>query len=239
MARLHARPPPREVRPVRDRAGHEPVSRARSNPPRARAVARDDGGRLAASGGARQAAPREDVGAGRGRTNDAPAPGPVAPRDCVARGPIPGLARGVRAEQCARDRLDACRCFRNERGTNCGALLHSGPRGSQHRRGGGLRTRGASPGCGSGIAPDGCTFSLCRGGRSRRRPCPVAGLARCVLPSRQPRDALLRRGLAAVDLPQGHDERRSRRLVGDHRLPRIAAGPRGSRRGSRATRRRA
>ena len=48
---------------------------------------------------------------------------------------------------------------------------------------------------------------------------------------RRARDALLRRGLASVDLPQGDDGRRARRLGGDHGLARLAARPRGHRRG--------
>ena len=38
-----------------------------------------------------------------------PAARPVAPRRRLARGPVPGVARDLRAEQCARDRLDARR----------------------------------------------------------------------------------------------------------------------------------
>ena len=53
------------------------------------------------------------------------------------------------------------------------------------------------------------------------------------------RDALLRRRLASVDLPEGDDGRRARRLGRDHRLARVAARARGDRRGSRAARRRA
>ncbi len=52
------------------------------------------------------------------------------------------------------------------------------------------------------------------------------------------RDAVLRRRLAAVDLPQGDDGRRSRGLGRDHRLARLAARSRGHRRGPRAARRR-
>ena len=49
---------------------------------------------------------------------------------------------------------------------------------------------------------------------------------------RPARDALLRRRLAAVDLPQGDDRRRSRRLGGDHRLARLATRVGGHRRGT-------
>ena len=56
---------------------------------------------------------------------------------------------------------------------------------------------------------------------------------------RPPRDALLRRGLASLDLPQGDDRRRRRRLGGDHRLARLAPRTCRHRRGSCAARRRA
>src|ERR1700752_4745930 len=49
--------------------------------------------------------------------------------------------------------------------------------------------------------------------------------------NRLARDALLRRRLASVDLPQGDDGRRARRLGGDHGLARVAPWPGGGRRG--------
>ena len=90
------------------------------------------GGRLDPRRRAGQAAPREDVGR-RGR-DDASAARPVAPRGAVARQPVPGAARGVRAEQRARDRVDARVA---EEGTLGGrtsdAVLHGGRGGIQHR----------------------------------------------------------------------------------------------------------
>ena len=56
--------------------------------------------------------------------------------------------------------------------------------------------------------------------------------------NRLARDALLRRRLASVDLPQGDDGRRARRLGGDHRLARVASRSRRDRRGPLAARRR-
>ena len=47
---------------------------------------------------------------------------------------------------------------------------------------------------------------------------------------REPRNPVLRRGLAAVDLPQGDRRRRLGRLGRDHGLTRVAAGARGDRR---------
>ena len=75
-----------------------------------------------------------------------------------------------------------------------------------------------------------------------RRRCPESTASNLrILPrneGRAARDALLRRRLASVDLPQGHDGRRRRRLGRDHRLARLAARPRRHRRGPRAARRR-
>ena len=95
------------------------------------------GGRLDPRRRARQTAPGEDVG-GR-RKDDAAAARPIAPRRRLARGPVPGAARDLRAEQRARDCLDARRLAdRDARGACRRAVLHARPRGLQHRRRGGL-----------------------------------------------------------------------------------------------------
>ena len=105
--RLDAAAARRALRPLRDRPGDEPVSRAGDDPEGARAAPRDAGRRLDPGRRARQAAPREDVGARRGGSTDATAARPVAPRRRLACGAVPGPARDLRAEQRPRDRLDA------------------------------------------------------------------------------------------------------------------------------------
>ena len=59
--------------------------------------------------------PGQDVGARRARALDAPAARPVAPRGRLARGPVPRAAARLRAEQRARDRVDARRRRRRGR----------------------------------------------------------------------------------------------------------------------------
>src|SRR5580765_6578871 len=76
-----------------------------------------------------------------------------------------------------------------------------------------------------------------------RRRCPESTASNLrILPrdeSRADRDALLRRGLASLDLPQGHHRRRRRRLGRDHGFARLAARAGRHRRGSRPAGRRA
>ena len=60
-------------------------------------------------------------------------------------GPVPGAAARLRAEQRARDRVDARRRGdRHARGADARAVLHRGLRGPQHRRRGRLREGGAA-----------------------------------------------------------------------------------------------
>src|SRR5205823_5324375 len=84
---------------------------------------------------------------------DAAAARPVTSRCRVARGPIPGAPRGLRAEQRARDRMDARRVRnRNARGPHGCAVLHDGVRRLQHRRRGRLGARANARTVGSGHA---------------------------------------------------------------------------------------
>ena len=224
VARVHARAPVRALRALRADPRDEPVPRARRRAARARAAARDARGGLAPRRRAREAAPGEDVAARRRRPHDDAAPRPVAARRRLARGPVPGASGGVRPEQRARDRVDARRDGDgNARGERARALPDA--RGSRASTSTTRRT-GSAP---SGSSPPG------------RHRCPRSGALRMlsVRENRVARDPVLRRGLASVDLPQGDHRRRARRLGRDHRLARVAARPRGDRRGSRAARRRA
>ncbi len=207
--RVDAAPARRALRPVRDRARDEPLPRAGRDPPRARPAARDARGRLDPRRRARQAASGEDVGGRRGRPPDAAAARPVAPRRRLACRAVPGAAAGLRAEQRARDRVDARRRGdRYPRGARARAVLH--------RR----ATRGS-------------TSTTRRTSRGRSSSSPTAGRnswpsrASRILAGREARlarDAVLRRRLAAVALRQGDDGRRARRLVGGDRLSRVADG---------------
>ena len=95
-------------------------------------------------------------------------------------------------------------------------------RGLQRRRRGGLGARRAARRGRRGDAARGRAATVCSGIVK------VASLE----------TLYLRRRLASVDLPQGDDRRRARRLGRDHRLARLAARARRDRRGSRAARRR-
>ena len=154
-----------------------------------------------------------------GRTM-APAARPVPARRRVARRPVPGAAARLPPEQRARDRVDARRDGDGHpRRPSAGAVPHRGPGGLQRRRRGGLAAGGGARRVGRGhahrgsIAPRTHILTAHEGGDSR--------------------DAVLRRRLAAVDLPQGDHGRRARRLERGDRLARLAARPLRHRRGSR------
>ncbi len=104
--RVHAGAAARAVRPLRHRQGDEPLSRPGCRAARPRAAPRHAGGRLCARSRAREAAPGEDVAAGRRRPHDDAAARPVSSRRGVARRPVPGAAARLSPEQCARDRVD-------------------------------------------------------------------------------------------------------------------------------------
>ena len=224
VALVHARAPRRAVRPVRARPGDQSVPRPRCRAARSRAAPGDARGRLAPRGRAREAAPGEDVAGLRRRPHDdrrcsisptSTSPGMRAStRHCPRSTSRTARSRSPGRASCRRRGRARARCSR--RSSRAGSRAST----STTRRTGSART-GSS--------------------RAGRRRCPRSDGHR-ILPQREgrlSRDALLRRRLASLDLPQGDHGRRARRMGRDHRLARLAARTRRHRRGSRATRRRA
>ena len=156
-------------------------------------------------------------------TADAPAARPVAPRRRLACRAVPGAAAGLRAEQRARDRLDAGRRGDGDpRGADARAVPHGGLRGSQHRRRGRLR-----PG----------------GGAGRERPRAAPRRRARAISCRSMKLASLETlscdaGWRPWLFVKATDGRRARRLVGGDRLARLADGTGRGRPRPRAARRR-
>src|SRR3990170_3535039 len=164
MALLHAGTAARSIRPLRVDPVYKPLPWARCRSPRPRPAPCHTRGGLASRGRAREAAPRQDVGARGGQADDATAARPVAPRGHLARGSVPGASRCLRPEQRARDRVDASGVGDgNARRSGRRPLLHAGIRRVQRGRRGGLGPRRASRRLGGGEPARGLAASVCSG----------------------------------------------------------------------------